>query len=199
MNWLLPIIFGFSFSVRTPNIEPNPYDYEYHFSVEKPEVFYIEREWERELGSYYIDQEYWTKTKFDVFELKETYIEKTSKDVEYNQLDVRYKHKLLTGGYAIVHVAGEKPTHNLVIGLHNSYNLNILVAKVKFLTNTDLVSNFNLYSIKTKNEIKIGLLQNLNISGIYQYEKPQIGQEDYQAKIKLEIEFPTIKEKEKEK
>ena len=38
-----------SFAVRTPNVEPNPDDYEFSIGIGH-ENFYINRQWERELG-----------------------------------------------------------------------------------------------------------------------------------------------------
>ena len=41
MNWLLPIIHATSLSVRSPNIEPNPFDYQIQFSIQKSDYFYV--------------------------------------------------------------------------------------------------------------------------------------------------------------
>ena len=51
------VLFG-SFSLRTPNIQPNLDDYEISIGIKDPN-FYINRQWERELGEYYIDDEVW--------------------------------------------------------------------------------------------------------------------------------------------
>ena len=49
-----------SFSVRTPNVEPNPDDYEFSVGVGH-ESFYLNRQWERELGEKYVDDLFWVK------------------------------------------------------------------------------------------------------------------------------------------
>ena len=49
---------GTSFSVRTPNDDDKPLDYEYSIKVENTEgnfQYLLKRDWERELGEKYID------------------------------------------------------------------------------------------------------------------------------------------------
>ena len=43
-----------SFAMRTPNVQPNPDDYEVSIGVSH-DNFYVNRQWERELGGKYID------------------------------------------------------------------------------------------------------------------------------------------------
>ena len=43
-----------SFAARTPNVQPNPDDYEVSIGVSHP-AYYFNRQWERELGTKYID------------------------------------------------------------------------------------------------------------------------------------------------
>ena len=43
-----------SFAMRTPNGQPNPDDYEVSIGVSH-DNFYVNRQWERELGTKYID------------------------------------------------------------------------------------------------------------------------------------------------
>ena len=49
-----------SFAVRTPNVQPNPDDYEVSIGVGHKN-YYINRQWERELGSFYLDDLVWLK------------------------------------------------------------------------------------------------------------------------------------------
>ena len=49
-----------SFAVRDANVQPNPNDYEVSFGISH-ENFYINRQWERELGSKYLDDQVWFK------------------------------------------------------------------------------------------------------------------------------------------
>ena len=50
-------LFG-SVAVRTPNVQPNPDDYEISIGASQ-DNFYINRQWERELGTEYIDDSFW--------------------------------------------------------------------------------------------------------------------------------------------
>ena len=55
---LLSAIISTSFSVRTPNDDTKPLDYEYSIKGEKSKgnfTYNLKRDWERELGEEYID------------------------------------------------------------------------------------------------------------------------------------------------
>ena len=190
MNWLLPIILATSLSVRSPNIDPNPFDYQIQFAIQKSDYFYVSRCWERELGIEYIDEEYWTQKRLGNFSVKERYLNKTSKDLKYNQLDVRYNHKEFNGGYALKHIESElKPTHNLVIGYKiKDKNLDIFILKFRLNSNLDFATNFNRLDISTNTNLKFSLLQNLDLVASYKYES--IGSNEfYQLKLGLSFEI----------
>ena len=57
---LVGVMLFSSFAIRTPNVEPNPDDYEISIGLNHPN-FYINRQWERELGSKYVDDLVWAK------------------------------------------------------------------------------------------------------------------------------------------
>ena len=76
-----------SFSARTANVQPNPDDYEVSVGISK-DNFHLNRQWERELGEFYIDDLFWYK--FDnVLYFKPEYMNKESKDVKYLKIDSR--------------------------------------------------------------------------------------------------------------
>ena len=52
------IILFTSFAMRTPNVQPNPDDYEFSLGISN-ENYYLKRDWERELGSKYIADRDW--------------------------------------------------------------------------------------------------------------------------------------------
>ena len=79
-------LFG-SFSMRTPNVQPNPDDYEISIGVTN-DMIHINRQWERELGSFYIDDLVWYKFD-DVLYIKPEYMNKESRDVRYLKIDGR--------------------------------------------------------------------------------------------------------------
>ena len=49
-----------SFAMRTPNVQPNPDDYELSIGLSHYN-FFINRQWERELGKKYLDDLIWIK------------------------------------------------------------------------------------------------------------------------------------------
>ena len=76
-----------SFAARTPNVQPNPDDYEVSIGISN-DNFYANRQWERELGEFYIDDLFWLK--FDnVLYFKPEYMNKESRDVRYLKIDSR--------------------------------------------------------------------------------------------------------------
>ena len=70
------LVFG-SFSMRTANVQPNPDDYEISFGSSN-QYFHLNRQYERELGSYYIDDLVWIKLGKDLY-IKPEYMNKESK------------------------------------------------------------------------------------------------------------------------
>ena len=93
---LAGIMLFSSFAVRTPNVEPNPDDYELSFGVGH-ENFYFNRQWERELGEKYIDDLFWIK--FDNgYYFKPEYMNKESHEIKYAKIDWRRSWKGISAG-----------------------------------------------------------------------------------------------------
>ena len=76
-----------SFAARTPNVQPNPDDYEVSIGFTHPN-YHFNRQWERELGEKYIDDLIWVKLE-DVMYFKPEYMNKESKGVKYLKIDSR--------------------------------------------------------------------------------------------------------------
>ena len=85
-----------SLAVRTPNTQPNPDDYEVSIGVSHP-AYYFNRQWERELGTKYIDDLLWAKID-NGFYFKPEYMNKESKSVKYLKLDSRRSFKGISVG-----------------------------------------------------------------------------------------------------
>tara|TARA_X000001382_G_C3132635_1_gene166927 strand:- start:286 stop:876 length:591 start_codon:yes stop_codon:yes gene_type:complete len=85
-----------SFGVRTPNVQPNPDDYEVSIGVGH-DSYYFNRQWERELGTKYIDDLFWVKFDNGVY-FKPEYMNKESKSVKYMKLDWRRSWKGVSVG-----------------------------------------------------------------------------------------------------
>ena len=84
-------LFG-SLSMRTPNdinFQDTP-DYEVSIGVKNKNIF-LNRQWERQDGLSYVDDEYWFKTEPGDFYFKPQYVNKASRDLKYTKLDLRYK------------------------------------------------------------------------------------------------------------
>ena len=86
-----------SFAARTPNVQPNPDDYEVSLGFSHKNV-YVNRQWERELGSFYIDDLVWAKLEDGVY-FKPEYMNKESRDVKYLKLDWRKSWVGMTWGF----------------------------------------------------------------------------------------------------
>ena len=76
-----------SFAMRDANIQPNPDDYEISMGISHPNYF-INRQWERELGTQYNDVHIWAKIEDGIY-FKPEYFDKESDNVKYLKLDWR--------------------------------------------------------------------------------------------------------------
>ena len=86
-----------SFAIRTPNVQPNPDDYEVSVGLSHPN-YYINRQWERELGGKYIDDLVWLKYD-DKLYFKPEYMNKESQKVKYLKVDYRLEYYGATWGF----------------------------------------------------------------------------------------------------
>ena len=86
-----------SFAVRTPNVQPNPDDYEVSIGLSHSN-FHINRQWERELGEFYLDDLVWAKLENGVY-FKPEYMNKESQNVKYLKMDWRNKWKDWSYGF----------------------------------------------------------------------------------------------------
>ena len=86
-----------SFALRTPNVQPNPDDYEFSVGVKHPNL-YIKRDWERELGQKYIDDLAWFKFENGIY-WKPEYMNKESRGIKFLKMDWRNKWKDWTYGF----------------------------------------------------------------------------------------------------
>ncbi len=86
-----------SFAARTPNTQPNPDDYEVSLGFSHKNV-YVNRQWERELGEFYVDDLVWAKMEDGVY-FKPEYMNKESQGVKYLKLDWRKSWVGMTWGF----------------------------------------------------------------------------------------------------
>jgi len=86
-----------SFAARTPNVQPNPDDYEVSIGLSHNN-FHINRQWERELGEPYVDDLIWLKLDNQIY-FKPEYMNKQSRAVKYLKIDWRSKWKDWSFGF----------------------------------------------------------------------------------------------------
>ena len=87
-----------SYAIRTPNVQPNPDDYEVSIGITQ-KFFHVNRQWEQELGTKYIDDLLWLKIDIASVYFKPEYMNKESKSVKYFKIDWRNKWKDWSYGF----------------------------------------------------------------------------------------------------
>ena len=87
-----------SFAIRTPNVQPNPDDYELSIGIKHSNV-YVNRQWERELGSKYVDDLVWAKLEGAGAYFKPEYMNKNSRGIKYLKMDWRRAWLGMTVGF----------------------------------------------------------------------------------------------------
>ena len=93
---LAAAILSTSFSVRTPNDDTKPLDYEFAIKAEKSEgnfTWSFKRDWERELGEKYEDKAWNFNQKSGILYVGLDYINKESKDIKYTTYNLGLVHK----------------------------------------------------------------------------------------------------------
>jgi hypothetical protein len=78
-------------------VQPNPDDYEVSIGLSHSN-FYINRQWERELGGLYVDDLVWAKLDNGIY-FKPEYMNKESQGVKYLKMDWRNKWKDWSYGF----------------------------------------------------------------------------------------------------
>ena len=94
---LAGIMLFTSLAMRTPNVQPNPDDYEFSIGLSHSN-FYINRQWERELGGKYIDDLFWAKLDNGYY-FKPEYMNKESQEIKYMKMDWRRSWRDISLGF----------------------------------------------------------------------------------------------------
>ena len=124
MNGLLSgLILFSSFAMRTPN-NPDIIKDDYEITIGfKPDKIYLKRDWERELGERYVDDEVWFEWTPSVFYVKPQYVNKTSRSLQYGKIDTRYKKDWFSIGHTSL-FSGDKVEQGTSIGIHRKKQIN---------------------------------------------------------------------------
>ena len=180
--------WGTSVSVRTPNDELKPLDYEFSIKLNDTNgkiQYLLKRDWERELGEKYIDDvvnfqhQLISHTYYGV-----DYVNKESKDINY----ITYNLGVTIGWFKAG--ASFKDIDGVISPL-----LNIALSKklkkedLEYNVGVSVKSNIVDYNIvNVKSEIKKWLTDKLNIYGIYKHEYYN-EKEDFQFKVGLGVKL----------
>ncbi len=183
------ILFG-SFAMRTPNDITIPKD-DYEVSVGfKSDKMYFKRDWERELGENYIDDEMWYEWKPENFYFKPQYINKESHDLQYGKADVRYRKNEYSVGYTGMY-ADDKFENGLSIG--HSYKKEInhtLSIETKFdgYWFRDEITGYDRFDWEEDVRLNYKLTKNITLSNIFDYNDVK-DVKHYKFKVGIEYKF----------
>ena len=182
-----------SLAVRTPNVQPNPDDYEVSIGLSH-DNFYINRQWERELGEFYLDDLFWLKIDNGIY-FKPEYMNKESQGVRYLKIDSRRSWKGFSFGFT-----SRNSDENVF-----SKNFETFVSfggstKKKYLEKVDVEFSFDGYfppsqddgrdTFEFENKFKMSypITKKIRLYNLGEISKLQ-GKEFYKAKIGLEYTF----------
>jgi len=182
--FLTALILSTSFSLRTPKVG-NETDWQFLFSAEKPNMYSLRVEEERDSGKRYSSEEYWLRKNFKEqywgteYFIRERYVAIESGDIFYNQIEVNYVDGNWYGGYALRHV-DSVPSHRLTGG----YEVDKMIAglvrmRLSAGMNTNLeVVDYNIssdFSFALLKFIDIGTKLILDVSDGKKYKQFKIG------------------------
>ena len=186
--------WGTSVSVRTPNDETKPLDYELSIKLDDDEGkfrYNFKRDWERELGEKYID---------DVIHLQHQvlgylyygvdYVNKESKDIDYTTLNIGATIDYFKAGASFKVIDDEvSPLLNLALltkaDIKDLDGNPDITYKLSISTKSN-ISDDHIFNVKS--EVKKWLTKKLNIYGIYKHEYYN-EKEDFQFKVGLGIKL----------
>ena len=167
-NLLIGLTLFGSLSMRTPNdinFQNTP-DYEVSLGVKNKNLF-LNRQWERQDGLNFVDDEYWFKTEPGDFYFKPQYVNKASRDLKYTKLDLRYKpdyFKGLSVGYTGFDY-GDTTNNSISVGYEyrKEVSENYLEFKYKFSDKLSLTNLFDYNNFRGVEfyKMKIGIEYNI--------------------------------------
>ena len=176
--------WGTSVSVRTPNDELKPLDYELSIKLNDTNgkiQYLLKRDWERELGEKYIDDVVkFSHQVYDGFYYGVDYVNKESKDIFYTTYNIG-----VTSNGVKIGVSVKEEVKLFSLGYSKKLKQDDLEYNVGFSLKTDLDEN-NIINLKS--EIKKWLSEKINVFGLYKHEYYN-KQEDFQFKVGLGVKL----------
>ena len=180
---LAAAILSTSFSVRTPNDDTKPLDYEFAIKAEKTEgnfTWAFKKDWERELGEKYEDITWKIGQKSGILYGGLDYVNKESKDIKYTTYNLGLVHK--SGLKVGLSVKDNEPL------LSSGFKLNTKKDDIEYnfdlSAKTDFKDN-NIFDIKSEVKKWFG---KFDIFGLYKHEYYN-EKEDFQFKVGVGVKL----------
>ena len=180
---LLALILSTSFSVRTPNDDTKPLDYEFAIKAEKTDgnfTWAFKKDWERELGEKYEDITWKIGQKSGILYGGVDYVDKESKDIKYTTYNLGLVHK--SGLKVGVSVKEDTPL------LSAGFSKKLKKDDLEYNIGLSVKSNFeddNIINVKSEVKKCYG---RFNIFGLYKHEYYN-KKEDFQFKVGVGVKI----------
>ena len=179
-----------SFAVRTPNVQPNPDDYELSIGVSH-KYFYFNRQWERELGTKYNDVLAWAKLDEGVY-FKPEYMNKQSKSIKYLKLDWRRSFKGVSAGLTTRSTDETLKVYETFASIGMSKTKKYYNDKVEVVVSfdgyfpPDETGENSTFEFEDKFKVSYKLTEKIRLYNVGEISKLQ-GKEFYKGKIGIEV------------
>ena len=190
-NLLIGLTLFGSLSMRTPNdinFQNTP-DYEVSLGVKNKNLF-LNRQWERQDGLNFVDDEYWFKTEPGDFYFKPQYVNKTSRDLQYGKADIRYRNGEYSIGYTGLY-SDDKFENGLSMGIQKKKEINgklSLEAKWDGYYFHDGLTGESRFDMEDYAQLNWKLSDKLILTNIFDYNDIK-GRKYYKFKIGVEYEL----------
>ena len=185
----LATLISTSISVRTPNDDTKPLDYEFSTKIENDIgniTYSLKRDWERELGEKYVDDVFHFQDKiFKYYYYGVDYVNKESKDIHYTTYNIGSTIGWFKAGASFKKVESDRYDPLLNLELLKKLKNKDLEYNVGFSYKSNMIDT---HIFNVKSEIKKWLNEKLNIYGIYKHEYYN-EKEDFQFKVGLGVKL----------
>ena len=187
---LSSLVLFTSFAMRTPNdTSINVDDYEITLGF-RNEHMYFKRDWERELGENYIDDEIWFEWKPKNLYFKPQYVNKTSRDLKYGKADVRYRSGNYSIGYTGLY-SDDKFESGISMGIQKKKEINdrfSMEAKWDGYWFRDELTGYDRFDMEDYAKINWKINEKLTLTNIFDYNDVK-GKKYYKFKVGLEYKL----------
>ena len=184
------IVLFSSFAMRTPNDESITKD-DYELSLGfKSKTMYLKRDWERELGQNYTDDEVWFEWKPGLLYIKPQYVNKTSRDLKYGKADVRYRQGDYSIGYTGLY-SDDKFESGISMGVQKKKEINdrfSLEAKWDGYYFRDELTGYKRVDMEDYVQLNWKISDKLILTNIFDYNDIK-GRKYYKFKVGVEYEL----------